>query len=204
MSILNVEFKASTNNLSALETLLQQNNPLFIGEDHQVDTYFNVQSGRLKLREGNIENALIHYKRENVSGAKSSHVLLYQHQPDKALKEIPVASQLKTFNNGEELMEYLVENSGQLPDVLFLDLSMPRKTGFECLAEIKENEKLKALTVIMFTTSFTRGLDLEENLKATLNAMGASDYIRKPSDFNELKQIIEKTLDELIAKRANR
>lgn len=123
---------------------------------------------------------------------------------DKALKEIPVASQLKTFNNGEELMEYLVENSGQLPDVLFLDLSMPRKTGFECLAEIKENEKLKALTVIMFTTSFTRGLDLEENLKATLNAMGASDYIRKPSDFNELKQIIEKTLDELIAKRANR
>ncbi len=88
MSILNVEFKASTNNLSALETLLQQNNPLFIGEDHQVDTYFNVQSGRLKLREGNIENALIHYKRENVSGAKSSHVLLYQHQPDKALKEI--------------------------------------------------------------------------------------------------------------------
>ena len=123
---------------------------------------------------------------------------------DKALKEIPVASQLKTFNNGEELMEYLVENSGQLPDVLFLDLSMPRKTGFECLAEIKENEKLKALSVIMFTTSFTRGLDLEENLKATLNAMGASDYIRKPSDFNELKQIIEKTLDELIAKRANR
>ena len=122
---------------------------------------------------------------------------------DKALKEIPVASQLKTFNNGEELMEYLVENSGQLPDVLFLDLSMPRKTGFECLAEIKENEKLKALSVIMFTTSFTRGLDLEENLKATLNAMGASDYIRKPSDFNELKQIIEKTLNELIAKRDN-
>ena len=88
MSILNIEFKASTNKLAALEALLQQHNPVFIGEDHQIDTYFNVQTGRLKLREGNIENALIHYERENTAGAKSSHVLLYQHQPDKILKEI--------------------------------------------------------------------------------------------------------------------
>ena len=88
MSILNVEFKAATNKLAELELLLQQHNPLFIGEDHQVDTYFNVSSGRLKLREGNIENALIHYEREDFAGAKSSHVLLYHHQPDKALKEI--------------------------------------------------------------------------------------------------------------------
>jgi len=71
-----------------LEALLQNRNPLFIGEDHQVDTYFNVAAGRLKLREGNIENALIHYEREDLAGAKSSHVLLYQHQPDKTLKDI--------------------------------------------------------------------------------------------------------------------
>ncbi len=71
-----------------MQALLQQHDPLFIGEDHQIDTYFNVQSGRLKLREGNIENALIHYEREDFAGAKSSHVLLYQHQPDKTLKEI--------------------------------------------------------------------------------------------------------------------
>ncbi len=88
MSILNIEFKASTTKLAALETVLQQQNPLFIGEDHQIDTYFNVQVDRLKLREGNIENALIYYGRENTAGAKSSHVLLYQHQPDKTLKEI--------------------------------------------------------------------------------------------------------------------
>ena len=88
MPILNIEFKASTNKLAALETLLQQHSPSFIGEDHQIDTYFNVQVGRLKLREGNIENALIHYEREDFAGAKSSHVLLYQHQPDKTLKEI--------------------------------------------------------------------------------------------------------------------
>ena len=88
MPILNIEFKAVTTRLDDLETLLKQHNPVFIGEDHQVDTYFNVHKNRLKLREGNIENALIHYERENTAGAKSSHVLLYQHQPDKILKEI--------------------------------------------------------------------------------------------------------------------
>ncbi len=90
MPILNIEFKASTNKLAELEAILQQHSPLFIGEDHQVDTYFNVAAGRLKLREGNIENALIHYEREDLAGAKSSHVLLYHHKPDKSLKEILV------------------------------------------------------------------------------------------------------------------
>lgn len=88
MSILNIEFKTISNKLAEQEAVLLQQNPLFIGEDHQIDTYFNVSKGRLKLREGNIENALIHYEREDFAGAKSSHVLLYQHQPDKMLKEI--------------------------------------------------------------------------------------------------------------------
>lgn len=88
MSILNIEFKAKTNDMLAIEKILQQHNPLFIGEDHQVDTYFNVADGRMKLREGNIENALIHYERENTAGSKSSQVILYQHQPDKNLKAI--------------------------------------------------------------------------------------------------------------------
>jgi CheY-like chemotaxis protein len=122
---------------------------------------------------------------------------------EKALKEIPLATTFSTVQNGEQLMEYLAIHTDALPHILFLDLSMPRKTGFECLAEIKESEKLKALTVIMFTTSFTRGYDLEDNLKTTLNRMGAYDYIRKPSDFNELKQVIKKTVLELISKRDN-
>ncbi len=88
MSILNIEFKASAANLDELEAKLKQENPIFIGEDLQTDTYFNVPAGRLKLREGNIENALIHYHRENIAGSKSSHILLYKHSPDKALKDI--------------------------------------------------------------------------------------------------------------------
>lgn len=120
---------------------------------------------------------------------------------EKALHEIPIASQLVTVNNGEQLMEYLTEHSDQLPDVLFLDLSMPRKTGFECLSEIKENEKLKGLTVIMFTTSFTKGFDLEDNLRNTLIRMGATDYIRKPAGFEELKLVIQPALVNLAIKQ---
>lgn len=119
----------------------------------------------------------------------------------KALDEIPVATRLSTVVNGEMLMEYLTEHEADLPDVLFLDLSMPRKTGFECLAEIKENKKLTDLNVIMFTTSFTRSSDLEDNLKKTLTKMGATDYIRKPGVFEEYKLVIHEALNRLIEKR---
>jgi CheY-like chemotaxis protein len=117
---------------------------------------------------------------------------------DKALKEIPVTSNLVTVSNGELLMQYLADRLQHLPDVLFLDLSMPRKTGFECLAEIKDNEKLKNLPVIIFTTSFTRGIDFEDNLKKTFSRMGADDYIRKPGDFDELKEVIQQALLKML------
>ena len=90
--ILNFEFKAKANNIAEAETKLQTLNPHFVGEDHQIDTYFKVEKGRLKLREGNIENALIFYERENIANAKSSNILLYQHAPDEALKAILTAT----------------------------------------------------------------------------------------------------------------
>ena len=89
---LNYEFKAKTDRLDELEKLLQQHAPLFKGTDHQTDTYFNVPMGRLKLREGNIENSLIHYHRSNVSGAKQSDVILYHHAPDVHLKQALIAA----------------------------------------------------------------------------------------------------------------
>ncbi|HHN47696.1 MAG TPA: CYTH domain-containing protein [Bacteroidales bacterium] len=92
MPIHNFEFKARTNKLSALEEKLLKLNPRFIGLDHQTDTYFNINSGRLKLREGNIENSLIFYERQDLAGAKQSTVLLYQHKHNPNLKEILVKS----------------------------------------------------------------------------------------------------------------
>ena len=90
MAIINFEFKARVADLAAMEIKLLGLNPEFIGEDHQVDTYFNINNGRLKLREGNIENALIWYERADTAGPKTSRVLLYQHTPNSMLKEILV------------------------------------------------------------------------------------------------------------------
>jgi predicted adenylyl cyclase CyaB len=88
MATVNIEFKARTNNLAGLEKKLLSLDPKFIGEDNQVDTYFNIDTGRLKLREGNIENSLIYYERTDTAGAKQSDILLYHHSPDKSLKDI--------------------------------------------------------------------------------------------------------------------
>ena len=88
MNLFNFEFKARSGQLLQQEEKLKCLNPVFLGEDHQIDTYFQVENGRLKLREGNIENALIQYDRENTKGAKASEIILYQHEPNRALKEI--------------------------------------------------------------------------------------------------------------------
>lgn len=90
MNIKNVEFKAKVDAIEKYESRLLALNPDFKGLDHQVDTYFNVPVGRLKLREGTIENALINYDRENSPGSKESQIILYKHKPDAALKNILV------------------------------------------------------------------------------------------------------------------
>jgi CheY-like chemotaxis protein len=119
---------------------------------------------------------------------------------EKALKEIPILNRLTMVNDGEELMNFLHMNSDHLPDVLFLDLSMPRKTGFECLSEIKEDEKLKVLPVIMLSTSFPRDNKYEQNIINMLYTIGAMDYIRKPGDYQTLKQVIQTTLIKVTLK----
>ena len=117
---------------------------------------------------------------------------------ENALKEITIPTQLKTVNDGEELMDYLGKNLKHLPDILFLDLSMPRKTGYECLTEIKENVKLKDIHVVVFSTSYTRDKVYELNLANRLFEIGAQNYIRKPGDFKQLRNIIELSLTKLL------
>ena len=113
---------------------------------------------------------------------------------DKALKEIPIATHLTTVHNGEQLMNYLIKNSDHLPDVLFLDLNMPRKTAFECLVEIKENEKLKNLPVIIFSTLFPRDINYERGIIDLLYKIGVQDCFGKPPEFSQFKQIIQQSL----------
>lgn len=107
-----------------------------------------------------------------------------------ALEELSPSAKLTIVHDGEHLMHYLSDNrSGKNRiDVLFLDINMPRKTGLECLSEIKRNPGLKNIPVVMFSTS---------NSWDTINMLfksGSHVYIHKPSDFAQLKQVIQHAL----------
>lgn len=106
----------------------------------------------------------------------------------EALEEIQVTTKLTTVRNGEQLLHLLESMKEELPHVLFLDLNMPRKNGWQCLEEIKRSEKLKKFKVIIFSTSF------QQDVADQLYKNGAMHYIRKPGDFSQLKELILQVL----------
>ncbi len=95
--------------------------------------------------------------------------------------------------DGEALLKYLnrtapydVPGSYQIPDIILLDLNMPKKDGLEALAEIKGNEDFKKIPVIIFTTSCNKD-DIDITYK-----LGSNSFITKPGSFEELVKIAEK------------
>jgi len=127
-------------------------------------------------------------------GLKQMNILLADDDADdclffkKALAGSSLSTNLTTVSDGEQLMQLLKNNTYELPDVLFLDLNMPRKNGFECLSEIKQSSRLKLLPVIVFSTSF------ENEVVNKLYQNGARYFIRKPSEILQYKKIILQTL----------
>jgi CheY-like chemotaxis protein len=122
------------------------------------------------------------------------HILLADDDKDdqllfkEALEEIPLSTNLTIVQNGEQLMQSLNDKRKELPDVLFLDLNMPRKNGFTCLSEIKQSERLKQFPVIIYTTSY------EPEIVNLLYKNEAQYYIRKPNNFEHLKKAVNKAL----------
>ncbi len=106
----------------------------------------------------------------------------------EAIAELLPSTNFTAVHDGEQLMQLLTDETNKLPDVLFLDLNMPRKNGFECLAEIKHNKKLKNLPVVIFSTSF------EQEKISVLFKTGADVYIRKPGNFAQLVKVIHHAL----------
>jgi adenylate cyclase class 2 len=88
MEKINIEIKARCKNPSKIRKSLTSRNAQFVGKDHQIDTYFNVNRGRLKLREGKVENYLIYYDREDKKGPKKSSVVLFKIGPNSPLKQL--------------------------------------------------------------------------------------------------------------------
>ena len=123
------------------------------------------------------------------------HVLLADDDEDDralftdALQESFSQVKLTTAKNGVDLMRLLESWRGSLPDVIFLDLNMPLKNGFECLDEIKAIEQLKELPVVILSTSS------QKETMEMLHKKQASMYIKKPGSYPELRSAIEKTLN---------
>ena len=102
----------------------------------------------------------------------------------EALQEVNTSSRLTTAKDGVQLMKILEETVPPPPHVIFLDLNMPRKNGMECLAEIRGDQKLKNIPVVVFSTSS------QPEIIDKVYHQGANYYICKPSTFSMLKQAI--------------
>jgi len=86
--LINIEIKSKCPDPGIIRNILLKNKADFKGTDHQIDTYFKVMKGRLKLREGIIENGLIYYERDDNNLPKQSNFLIHKIDPANSLKEI--------------------------------------------------------------------------------------------------------------------
>ena len=114
----------------------------------------------------------------------------------EALEENKLANDLHFVEDGEELLDYL-NNTGRFedrvkyprPGLILLDLNMPKKDGREALKEIKNNESLRLIPVVILTTS-----QAEEDIIRSYN-LGVNSFISKPVTFDALVEIM-KTLSK--------
>lgn len=103
------------------------------------------------------------------------------------ISEISSDINITVAKNGLWLMCHL-ERENQHPDFIFLDLNMPIKTGFECIDEIRSNEKWKSVKIVILSTS-----SYQEQTKDVYK-MGADLYLQKPNSYSEFKDILSKCL----------
>lgn len=106
----------------------------------------------------------------------------------EAIERMKLNTILEMVTDGVFLIDYLKNNPEKRPHLLFLDLNMPRKGGFECLEEIRKDMNIQDLPIAIYSTS-NASSDMEEAFR-----LGANIYIRKPSDFEQLKKIIAKVV----------
>ena len=108
---------------------------------------------------------------------------------EDALKEVAIPTQLTLSNNGLELMSNLeILTQHPPPHVIFLDLNMPFKDGFQCLQEIRNTPKLKDIPVVIFSTT-TNDVAVNKTYDH-----GANYYICKPASFELLVKAINTVL----------
>lgn len=106
-----------------------------------------------------------------------------------ALYEVRADLTLAEVENGSELMERLEDTHAAVPDVLFLDLNMPLKNGYQCISEIRAHENLQELPIVVFSTS-----SMDASLEKMIYQYSCS-YIKKPGTYVELKAALRSAID---------
>jgi len=165
MAHVNIEIKARSARLESIRTYLLENGADFRGTDRQTDTYFQVPHGRLKLREGNIENSLIHYLRPDQAGPKQSDFRLIEIAESRLLKEILTdALGIKVVIKKQREIYYLenikfhldsVERLGNFVEIEASDKSwpLPLETLYEQCNFYKSAFQIKEEDLVHFSYS---------------------------------------------------
>lgn len=124
----------------------------------------------------------------------TTHVLLADDDKDdiddfmEAFNSLQLNIELHAVKNGIDLMEYLNDPSTKIPDLVFLDLNISKKSGLECLIEIRKIKQLKNLTIVIYSTSSS-----EKDMEDTF-VNGANVYIKKPAHLTVLKKLLSQVL----------
>lgn len=104
---------------------------------------------------------------------------------DTIVKDLSEQSDIITADDGEQLMARIEDNTPPPPDVIFLDINMPHKNGFDALDDIRKHPKTKNTPVIILTTSAR-----EEDIN-TMYDKGANFFITKPDSFSTFRNILK-------------
>ena len=145
------------------------------------------------------------YLTMNMNGPnKSYHIIMVDDDEDDIFimrKELRKAGfgdeSFQAVNGGPELLSLLREGEGTFdpataPDLILLDINMPRMDGFEVLAQLKNDELARNIPVIMFSTS-SQSADVKKSFH-----LGAEDYIVKPRELNEFQETINRIVQFLL------
>lgn len=122
------------------------------------------------------------------------HILLVEDNPGDArltkevFSECKVANKLSIVEDGEEALKFLRKEEPytevSTPDLVLLDLNLPKKTGQEVLEEVKSDSELKSIPIVVLTTS-----EAEKDILRTYN-LNANCYINKPVDFDQFTKVV--------------
>ena len=117
----------------------------------------------------------------------------------RAMRQSEIPNMIRVARDGAEALDFLFgDTSGSLPDLVLLDLKLPKISGLEVLQRIRNEDKSKALPVVILTSS-----DEERDIVKSYD-LGANSYIRKPVDFDEFIDAVRQLgLYWLLMNRAN-